>query len=143
MSDGKIDVIHKEIELIQNCISRMSQNSFLIKGWTISIIAISLAIQKDTQNSLYLSLILMIPIFSFWYLDAHFLQLEKMYRTMYQSVIERRAKDDFSFLYELNPRRFRQNVNSIGKLMFSGTLLIFYGTLFLVSMSILMYGLLA
>ena len=30
------EIIHKEIDLIQSCISRMANNSFLLKGWLIS-----------------------------------------------------------------------------------------------------------
>lgn len=38
---------HKEIELIQGVISRMAQNSFLIKGWGISLVAIVLALTQE------------------------------------------------------------------------------------------------
>ena len=34
-----IEEIHKEIDLIQSCITRMAQNSFMIKGWFVSIYA--------------------------------------------------------------------------------------------------------
>ena len=35
--DKKISIeeIHKEIDLIQSCITRMAQNSFMIKGWFV------------------------------------------------------------------------------------------------------------
>ena len=29
------EIIHKEIDLIQSCISRMANNSFLLKGWAV------------------------------------------------------------------------------------------------------------
>ena len=35
-------VMEKEIDLVQGCISRMAQNSFVIKGWTITLIAVAL-----------------------------------------------------------------------------------------------------
>lgn len=38
------DVLHKEIDLIQACITRMASNSFLLKGWAVSIIAVILAL---------------------------------------------------------------------------------------------------
>jgi len=34
----------KEIDLIQGVITRMANNSFLLKGWLISLIAIVLAL---------------------------------------------------------------------------------------------------
>ncbi|WP_058230001.1 hypothetical protein [Clostridium butyricum] len=44
-------IIHKELDLIESCISRMAKNSFYLKGWYISLIAVILALlpkQIDT-----------------------------------------------------------------------------------------------
>ena len=30
-------ILEKEIDLIQNCITRMGQNSFSVKGWLIGV----------------------------------------------------------------------------------------------------------
>ena len=40
-------VMEKEIDLVQGCISRMAQNSFVIKGWTITLIAVALALLPE------------------------------------------------------------------------------------------------
>ena len=42
------DILHKEIDLIQGVITRMANNSFLLKGWIVSLIAVLLALTKDT-----------------------------------------------------------------------------------------------
>ena len=34
----QVEELHKEIDLIQGCINRMANNSFLLKGWLVSII---------------------------------------------------------------------------------------------------------
>lgn len=68
------DVLHKEIDLIQACITRMAHNSFLLKGWAISIIAVVLALADKAANPALLSSVLLIPLLSFWYLDAFFLR---------------------------------------------------------------------
>ena len=46
MAENNIEVIHKEIDLIQNCISRMAQNSFLIKGWALTVVTVVLALME-------------------------------------------------------------------------------------------------
>lgn len=46
-----IEEIHKEIDLIQACISRMAQNSFMIKGWFVSIYAVVLALLPEKVNA--------------------------------------------------------------------------------------------
>ena len=38
------ETLHKEIDLIQACVTRMANNSFLLKGWAISIVAVILAL---------------------------------------------------------------------------------------------------
>ncbi len=123
------EVLHKEIDLIQNVISRMANNSFLLKGWMITIIVGILALTHDTlvtDDVKYLSLILFLPLFAFWYLDAFFLHKEKCFRKLYDWVIENREGTN-EHLYSLNYKRFKVEVKSIFELMFSNTLGIFYG----------------
>jgi ABC-type proline/glycine betaine transport system permease subunit len=57
--------LHKELDLIQNCITRMANNSFLLKGWLITLIVAVLALTEDKVNLLFLSLIIFIPIYVF------------------------------------------------------------------------------
>ena len=45
------EILHKEIDLIQGVINRMANNSFLLKGWLISLIAVVLALSKDSLLS--------------------------------------------------------------------------------------------
>lgn len=121
------NALHKEIDLIQGCIIRMANNSFLLKGWAISIIAVVLALADKSLEPALLSAVVLIPLFSFWYLDAFFLRTEKMYRKMYEWVIEKRVAGDNSYLYDLNPHRFASAVESSTCIMFSITLRWFYG----------------
>lgn len=48
----------KEIEIIQDIIKRMSFNSFMIKGWTITLVAVTLLL----RGSKYQVLIAFIPL---------------------------------------------------------------------------------
>ena len=139
MSENNIEVIHKEIDLIQNCISRMAQNSFLIKGWALTVVTVVLALMEKNIDPIYLCLVLFIPLMAFWYLDAFFLQTEKIYRKMYKWVIEVRPKNDFSLLYDLDPHRFKDKVDSIQKVMWSITLRVFYGIPLFVVIAIIGY----
>jgi hypothetical protein len=133
------DVLHKEIDLIQACITRMANNSFLLKGWAISIIAVILALADKTASPLLLSSVMLIPLLSFWYLDAFFLRVEKMYRKLYEWVIDKRGNNEVAFLYDLNPHRFENEVDSIWKVMKSVTLLSFYGTPILITLGVIVF----
>lgn len=121
------EILFKEIDLIQGCISRMANNSFLVKGWALSVFAGVTAITKG-ENFGSISLLIcttIVPILCFWVLDAYFLQAERKYRKMYSDRIGKRKNDDYSNLYELNPNGYK--VDSIYKVMWSITLRIFYG----------------
>ena len=135
------DKLHKEIDLIQNVINRMSHNSFLIKGWALSIVGVMLALVKDSiftpKGSLLLSIILVFTI-TFWYLDAFFLKAEKKYIKLYNWIIINRPKGNYENLYDLNVTRFK--VESHFKIMFSKTLWTFYSIPLLIIIGLLIYN---
>lgn len=137
----KEEILHKEIDLIQGVINRMAHNSFMLKGWLVTIIVAVLALTKDTllTNKVdYLSLILMLPLIVFWYLDAFFLHKERCYRKLYDWVIEKRKKTD-EHLYSLNYKRFEKDVDNIFCIMFSKTLFPFYGITAMILIGIFIY----
>ncbi len=131
--------LHKEIDLIQDCIKRMASNSFLLKGWTISLIAVVLALSAKQVNPYFLCFIILVPLISFWYLDAFFLYTEKLYRKMYSSVIDKRIAGDNEKMYDLNPHRYKNalikpkknndakdELETVASVMWSTTLRCFY-----------------
>lgn len=71
MNDRK-EVMLKEIDLIQACINRMAQNSFVIKGWTITLVAVVLALLPEKVDIRLLCTVGAIATICFWYLDAFF-----------------------------------------------------------------------
>jgi hypothetical protein len=76
---------NKHLEFIHNTINRMSGNSFLIKGWTISIISVLFIFTDKEMNEEFL-LISIIAVIVFWYLNAFFLQQERKFRAVYDKV---------------------------------------------------------
>jgi len=135
------ETLHKEIDLIQGVITRMANNSFLLKGWLISLIAVVLALSKDSWlscNPVMLCLILCFLVIIFWYLDAFFLHREKCFRKLYEWVIENRPSSN-EHLYSLDFTRFKKKVKSIPRIMISQTLFPFYGLVFLLLIIIMFY----
>lgn len=133
----KIQILHKELDLIQDCIKRMASNSFLLKGWTVSLFAILLGLSKD--SSLLVSTLLVVVVCVFWYLDAFFLYTERCYRRLYEArLITRNANLD-TFLYDLNPHYYRSCGETIFKIMLTKTLRWFYGSLLFVLLIYILY----
>lgn len=116
----------KEIEIIQDIIKRMAFNSFLIKGWTITLVAVTLLL----KGSKYQVFIAYIPLLIFWFLDAYFLWQERLYRRLYDWVIQHRLETD-EYLFNMNAYRFKNEVESKLRTMFSITLGWFYGSIFI------------
>ena len=76
----------KHIDIVQSTITRMAQNSFAIKGWTITIlVGLFVFLQNDKfRNNIFIYLI---PIIFFWLLDSYYLWQERLFRKLYNDVI--------------------------------------------------------
>lgn len=98
----KKEILEKEIDLIQACINRMAQNSFIVKGWTITLITVILALLPEKIDIRLLCAIVIVATVCFWYLDAFFLRAERLYRWKYEWVIANRPKSE-EYCYDLNP----------------------------------------
>lgn len=94
--------LEKEIDLIQGCINRMSQNSFVVKGWLVTLLAVVLALLPETFDMKILCIIGLVVVFSFWYLDGFFLKMENLFRWKYEWLICNRALSNEG-IYDLNP----------------------------------------
>lgn len=101
------DALHKELDLIQSCITRMAHNAFLYKGWFITLAAGTAALSVSNDRPLWVTgigLVLLTAII--WLLDTFFLWTEQKYRKLYGWVLAQRAVGIFEKRYDLNPTRF-------------------------------------
>lgn len=100
----KQTILHKEIDLIQGCISRMAQNQFVIKGWYISIIIV-ISAWKMNEPKVYIALVCLCSLL-FYIIDLQFYIYEKKFRMLYQYRLEARCvADNFNKkdIYSLKP----------------------------------------
>lgn len=63
----------------------MTHVSFLLKGWSITLIVALLAVSANTHNWWY-GLLALIPSGVFWSLDAYYLRQERLFRRLYEKV---------------------------------------------------------
>ena len=113
------------LTFIQGVINRMGQNSFLLKGWSVTVVAALFALASQGANELFV-LIAYFPAFMFWFLDAFFLHQEKLYRKLYEEVAGSRLNNDE---FTLNTSAVKNDVDSYFSVLFSKTLLPFYGVM--------------
>ncbi|MFW1582816.1 hypothetical protein ACEWBR_03535 [Vibrio parahaemolyticus] len=115
---------------IQGVINRMGQNSFLLKGWSITLVAALFALAAKDANEKF-ALIAYIPTFVFWLLDAFFLHQEKLYRKLYEQVAKGSVD---SSIFTLDTSIVKDSVEGYAKVVLSKTLLPFYGLIILVNL---------
>jgi len=89
----------EHLDYIQNTINRMSNNSFLIKGWTITFISLLFILSVNKSNIWFLVLSLL-PLFCFWGLDAYYLRQERLFRKLYDAVRQGKINEPFSMKTE-------------------------------------------
>lgn len=112
------------LEMIQNVMTRMASNSFLLKGWTVTIVVglFVFANRADNMDPKYI-LLALIPAVFFWGLDGFFIHQEWLFRKLYEHAITLDTDDiDFS----MKTGRFVSSDLSWGKAVISKTLLPFY-----------------
>lgn len=118
----------KHLEFIQAIVSRMGSNLFMLKGWTVTlIVALFTFLSKENNNFVIISFSI---ILIFWILSGFFLSKERCFKKLYNQV---RKKDEKKINFSMNCKRFEKGKNTWFKSTFSVTLVIFYGTLLLIT----------
>src|SRR5712692_9978631 len=75
----------KHLEFVQSVVSRMAGNSFLLKGWSVTLAAALFALSAKDANPRLIA-IAYYPILVFWLLDGYFLSQERLFRALYDKV---------------------------------------------------------
>lgn len=118
------------LEMIQNVISRMASNSFLLKGWAVTIVVGLLAFANLKDMDSKFIIIALVPTIFFWILDSFFLQQERMYIKLYEHATTLNRLEEINF--SLSAEKYQKEVDNLFKVMFSKTLGWFYGPIILV-----------
>lgn len=119
MSENKL----KHLEFIQNIITRLSTNSFIIKGWAITLVSALFALAaKDANVNYILISYIVIPVF--WVLDGFYISQERQYRDLFKEVA---TKNEKSIDFSMNASDFCKGDRTWLAGIFSKTLIPFYG----------------
>ncbi len=117
----------KHIEMIEAIIERMAKNSFQLKGWSMTLIALVGAISAQGSDKRFI-LLAFIPILGFWILDSFYLQQERKYKQLYKNVAE---QDESQIDFNLDADKATGTAEEMARLcfckcLFSITELCFY-----------------
>ncbi len=114
------------LEMIQGVVNRLSHNSFLLKGWSVVLISAFFALAANNTKVFFIYLAFF-PAISFWILDGYFLHQERLFRALYNHV---RGLEEEQIDFSMDTTIVNNEVDTWGRIVFSKTLLIFHGTVF-------------
>jgi len=97
----------KHLEFIQNVITRMANNSFLLKGWAITLIVAMIGLSKDDLNYFVLAGVIIVTII-FWLLDGYYLFQERYFRVVYK-VVSKKKPEDIDFIMIVDQATLKTN----------------------------------
>jgi hypothetical protein len=120
----------KHLDFIQGVITRMAGNSFYLKGWCVTVVAAILGLASKDSNKKFLAVVYY-PIIMFWIIDGYFLFQEKLYRRLFNDV---RKVEEENIDFSMDTHAYKGKETNWLKAMFSHTLLIFYGIMFLATL---------
>lgn len=114
----------KHLEMIQGVVNRLGHDSFLLKGWSMTVlIAGIILISRSELQFEWIVLAFLIPVVGFWILDGYFLWQERLFREAYDEIRKQETTD-----FAMNPMKHQKKAKMSWFLsMFSITLNIFYG----------------
>jgi hypothetical protein len=127
---GETDDLPKHLELIQDVVERHARNSFVLKGWLVTLVAaVFLLAVRGAQPTLAM-IAGLLPSITFWGLDAFYLRQERMYRALYDSV--RKSAPNSSDRFSLDARPLASAVPSWWATLFAPSIFWFHVTLVVV-----------
>lgn len=99
------DIKLRNLEMIQQLVTRMAQNSFVLKGWSVTIVAAAFSINGNA-NALTVYLLIYFITIMFWLLDSYYLSLERGYRKLYSKCLE---EEGCNFDFKLQDQNLIKN----------------------------------
>lgn len=131
--DNEPKIAH--LGMIQDVITRMARNSFMLKGWVVLLIVALFGLAAGDKNAAFVHLAY-VPTIVLWFLDAYYLRQERLFRGAYDRV-RMLMPDEIDFSMATDPSA--PNTHLL-KVWCSLTLAGFYGPL---ALTILVVGLIA
>lgn len=125
----------KHLEMIQDVINRMASNSFLLKGWAVTLVSGIFALSAKDTDKLYF-LVGYIPVIIFWGLDSYYLLQERLYRSLYEKVCSTK-ESSIDFSLKASKMEFGSKKNNYWDCVISKTELWFYFPLAIVCTGII------
>lgn len=124
----------EHLRLIQGVINRMAQVSFILKGWSVTMVVAMFGVAANTSTP-WLGLLTLIPSLLFGGLDAYYLRQERLFRCLYERV---RLDPDGKVIppYSMNTSPCGSDVGSWWRTLYRPAIGWFYGIMIVIAIII-------
>ena len=126
----------KHLEMIQAIVTRMAGNSFLIKGWTVTVAAALVALAAKESEARF-ALVSLLPVLSFWGLDAYFLRYERLFRCLYDHVRSAPEEELLGNPYSLSVKPYIGACPNWFRTLLSAHILMLHGAMILAIIAVI------
>lgn len=126
MKDQKI----KHLEIIQGVITRMAGNSFLIKGWSVTIATALFALAAKDANARF-AILALFPTLVLWGLDAYYLRQERIFRKLYDNIRSLSDEEWSTGWFSLDTANCQKDVDCWSLTLWSPTIVAIHGSILL------------
>ena len=113
------------LEMIQGVINRLAHNSFLLKGWSVTLVSALFALAASSSQ-VYFVFAAFLPSVMLWGLDGYFLRQERLFRKLYDHV---RVLPDEEIDFSMDTRSVSDQVAGWFRVTWSKTLRSFHGVI--------------
>jgi len=127
----KIEIKIKHLEFIQSVINRLANNSFLIKGWSITVFLAGLGFFLSQKQLSALPIVIFVIII-FWFLDAFYLKQERLFRKLYSDI----TKNRLIMPFDMDISKYNAKTPSTLKIMLGYPLYLLYLPMIAIDLSI-------
>ncbi len=107
----------------QEIIKQFKVQSFAIKGFSLTFLGLLIQPYYDNPN-IIIGMVYIAAIFIFWYLDAFYLRMERIYRDIEKKTEKSEIAEEFSLDYQLH--QDSKNKHPMCSVMLSKTILPLY-----------------
>lgn len=125
------EAVAKHLDFIQGVVTRMANNSFLLKGWALTVAGAFYGFAAK-GSSVRVAAIGLMPVLVFWGLDAYYLRQERLFRKLYDAVRAVPPAEPPVAPYSMNTQPYQGQVASWLKVAFSRTEWPYYGVIFVI-----------
>ena len=117
--------------MIQGVIARMGQNSFALKGWSVTLVAAIFVLSSSGAKEQH-ACIATLPAIAFWMLDAYYVRQERLFRALFDAA--RTCEQDLA--YTMDTKLHQSSVQSWARSLFTRTVILLHGPVVLIALGV-------